>query len=139
MKKISFFIIIVLVVLTTPSCRQMLSSNNSAAISDDNENKTNLTESDSYNVQLIDIAAPERNRILSNEHTQYLNAIWRSDEWQPDVIKTRCSFEFEINGVVLRYSDELGVFNDDTNQMHIVVTKEQRDYINTSVIGITVQ
>ncbi len=139
MKKISFFIIIVLVVLTTSSCLQMQFSNNSAAISYYNENMSNLTENDSNNVQLIYIESPERNRVLSNEHTQYLNAIWHSDEWQPDVTKTLCLFEFKVNGVVLRYSSEGGVFIDDTNQRHIVVTNEQRDYINTSLIGITVQ
>ncbi len=44
-------------------------------------------------------------------------------------------FQFEVDDVVIRYSSESGVFIDDTNQRHIIVSKEQRDYINSFVIG----
>ena len=97
-----------------------------------------LPEGDEHNVQLIYIETPERNHTLSSKQAEYLNSIWNS-EWQPDITKTLCIFQFETNDVIIRYSHESGVFIDDVNQRHIIVSDEQRNYINSSIIEITVQ
>lgn len=125
MKKLSVIIIFFMVLVTT-SC-----------ISKDEREHYTSFEIDYSNIQLINIEAPEHNRVLSNEQAEYMNLMWENSEWLSGVTKTLCSFRFESNGVIIRYSSEAGVFIDDTNERHIIVSKEQRDYINSFVIGVT--
>ena len=153
LKKLLVFTMITLAILSTTSCVQTQQLNDSSTIykregehsilseSDEYEKEGEhsiLPEGDEHNVQLIYIETPERNHTLSSKQAEYLNSIWNS-EWQPDITKTLCIFQFETNDVIIRYSHESGVFIDDVNQRHIIVSDEQRNYINSSIIEITVQ
>ena len=76
------------------------------------------------------------NKVLSIEQAEYLLSLWDESDWDPDVTKTACDYRFEFDGQVVRYAPEVGHFIDDTAKRNLTVTKEQRDYINSSIIGV---
>ena len=43
--------------------------------------------------------------------------------------------EFELDGNIIKYSNEAGLFNDYENQRHMILTKEQKDAVN-KMLGI---
>lgn len=98
---------------------------------------TSCKSDDNHSIQLICADAPEQNRVLSNEQAEYLNSLWSNSKWKSDIVKTLCCFRFESDDLVIWYSDEYGVFRDDINDRHIIVSDEQRDYINSFILEIT--
>lgn len=119
MKKL-LLIFLILTMLVVTSCTQEITYNDTYSIS--------------LGYRYVEESKP--NQILSNEQAEYLYSIWNNEEWIDDIYKVSCDYEFEANGVVIRYSSEVGAFVDVTNQRSIwCLTNEQRDYINTSIIG----
>ena len=97
-----------------------------------------ITYNDTYSISLgyRHVEESKPNQILSNEQAEYLYSIWNNEEWIDDIYKVSCDYEFEANGVVIWYASDVGAFVDVTNQRSIgFLTNEQRDYINTSIIG----
>lgn len=76
----------------------------------------------------------ERTFTLSAEDTDFVKDLWEG-EWLVDITKTACDYEFELDGNIIKYSNEAGLFNDYENQRHMILTKEQKDAVN-KMLGI---
>ena len=71
---------------------------------------------------------------LSAEDTTFITELWEN-EWLYDITKTYCPYEFELDGMIIKYSNEAGLFNDYENQRHMILTEEQKDAVN-KMLGI---
>ena len=71
---------------------------------------------------------------LSAEDTTFVTGLW-GNEWLYDITKTYCPYEFELDGMIIKYSNEAGLFNDYENQRHMILTEEQKDAVN-KMLGI---
>ncbi len=76
----------------------------------------------------------ERTFTLSAEDTDFVMDLW-DGEWLVDITKTACDFEFELDGNIIKYSNEAGLFNDYENERHMILTDEQKDAVN-KMLGI---
>ena len=81
-------------------------------------------------------AQDDDGKILSSEHAEYLKSLWEECDWESGAIKSHCDYCFEFNGRLIKYSTDHGSFNDETKQRCIIVSDEQRAYINSVIIGM---
>ena len=136
MKWVNFFFISCLFVIIMTSCYNNKNNDPSLNSQENESTNENLIENSTSKMQMTHKDDKKLNKVLSIEQAEYLISVWDKSDWDPDVTKTLCHYRFEFDGLVIRYSPEAGVFIDDTNQKHLIVTKEQRDYINSFVIGV---
>jgi len=123
---ITLALILMLAILTTTSCASVQQPSGSSPVSSSQSTYPTTNQQ----VQLIN----ESNRVLSTEEVLYLNSVWGNAEWIPGQIKARCDYRFESNGITIGYADDIGIFNDYTNNRCIILSKEQTDYMNTYII-----
>jgi len=71
---------------------------------------------------------------LSAVDTTFITELWEN-EWLYDITKTYCPYEFELDGMIIKYSNEAGLFNDYENERHMILTKEQTQAVN-KMLGI---
>jgi hypothetical protein len=68
---------------------------------------------------------------LSADEIETLVSIWNNANWEPDITKTGYDYVFEFSETELRYSSEVGIFNDPDNNRHLELTEEERIWINS--------
>ena len=71
---------------------------------------------------------------LSAVDTTFITELWEN-EWLYDIAKTYCPYEFELDGMIIKYSNEAGLFNDYENERHMILTEEQTQAVN-KMLGI---
>ena len=71
---------------------------------------------------------------LSGEDSDFVKDLWRG-EWEPGIAECICDYEFKLDGMIIKYSNEAGLFNDYENERHMILTKEQTQAIN-KMLGI---
>jgi len=71
---------------------------------------------------------------LSNDDAWFMFDLLKDDfKWSEGITRTMCYFWFEIDGALLSYADNAGLFNDYENDRHIIVSKESREKINAII------
>ena len=68
---------------------------------------------------------------LSADEIETLVSIWNNANWEPDITKTGYDYVFEFSETELRYSSDVGIFNDPDNNRHLELTEEERMQINS--------
>ncbi|MBR4852913.1 MAG: hypothetical protein IKV01_04835 [Clostridia bacterium] len=71
---------------------------------------------------------------LSGEDLDFVKELWRG-EWYPAIAECDCDYEFKLDGMIIEYSDECGLFNDYPNQRSMTLTEEQTQAVN-KMLGI---
>ena len=88
-------------------------------------------ESQYITVQIADTPVDEKH--LSAEDTDFILSVLNNSEWKFDVTKTLCDYVLVCGDSSVSYSSEAGLFNDTEGKRHLVITKEQRDRINSII------
>lgn len=81
-------------------------------------------------------AQDDDGKILSSEHSEYLRAVLDNSEWVRGVPKVRCSYQFELDRKIIKYSPDPSILSDEAKERYIVLTEEQQEYINSVIIGM---
>ena len=68
---------------------------------------------------------------LSADEIATVVSIWDNGNWEPDITKTGYDYVFVFSDTKLRYSSEVGIFNDPDNNRHLELTEEERMQINS--------
>ena len=74
---------------------------------------------------------------LDEETVTKVISVLNESTWKNDNTKTYCPYIFNVDDRVnIYYSSEAGLFNDNNNGIHLVLTQSQKEYIN-SIINAT--
>lgn len=85
-------------------------------------------------IKLTNIDTSEYVGELSDEQKEYLLSVWRESEWVDGITKCIFDFEFEYDGLKIKYCRDTGAFYDEKKDRCLLVTKEQCEYINSNIV-----
>lgn len=68
---------------------------------------------------------------LSADEIATVVSIWDNGNWKPYITKTGYDYVFVFSETELRYSSDVGIFNDPDNNRHLELTEEERMQINS--------
>ncbi|MBQ7355034.1 MAG: hypothetical protein IJW62_05905 [Clostridia bacterium] len=68
---------------------------------------------------------------LSADKIATVVSIWDNGNWKPYITKTGYDYVFVFSDTEIRYSSEVGIFNDPDNNRHLELTEEQRIWVNS--------
>lgn len=68
---------------------------------------------------------------LSEDDTNYILTILNGDGWEISFTRSACDYYFILPDIELRYISDRGLFDDMSNDRHLIVTEEQRLCINS--------
>ena len=72
---------------------------------------------------------------LTAEDTQTILSLLNDGDWEYDITKTYCDYIFEISNNSINYSSEVGLFQDTVNRRHLILSDEQKNYIDSLLIS----
>lgn len=75
---------------------------------------------------------------MSKDQAQFIIQVWNDSVWEDDVSKTAYDFVFHCGDREVRYCYDAGIFNDWTNNKHMVLSSDMREQVNATINKFTV-
>lgn len=70
---------------------------------------------------------------IAEDRAKFIIGVWENSEWETDITKTEYDYVFYGNGMAVRYSCDAGIFNDVTNNRHLVLSEGMRAEVNKRI------
>ena len=62
--------------------------------------------------------------------SQLILDLLNNGEWINDLCKCRCDYQITINGKELNYSSEMGAFNNNTDELYLILSDDDKVAVN---------
>ncbi len=70
---------------------------------------------------------------MSKEQAEFIIEIWNESAWKNDVTEIEYDYVFRDENIIVKYLYDEGIFNDVTNNKHVVLSNEIREQVNNTI------